>query len=368
MTIASADRSAAPPALSRHGFLAGLRGAISPRTMAAVAGVLLIQILFIASYVGAFHAPKPHRIPVAVAAPAPVATRAVAGLNGIAGQPVQATAAPGQAPARAQVRSGQDAAALVINPAGTTDTLLVASGGGVSEVTAVTQVLTQADASRHRSVTVQDVVPLQRGDVRGMTGFYLVIGWIIGGYLLAVLLGMSGGAQPATTRRAASRLLSMIPYAVVSGLGGALIVDQVLGALTGHFLALWGMGTLLVYAAGAVALAFQALAGMLGIGLTVLVFVVAGNPSAGGAYQPAMLPPFWRAISYAMPNGAGTDAIRRIIYFAGQGITGHLLVISAWLAAGVLVTLGASLLRAKSESRPTPSVGAPARPTIGEIS
>jgi hypothetical protein len=69
-----------------------------------------------------------------------------------------------------------------------------------------------------------------------------------------------------------------------------------------------------------------------------------------------------------MPNGAGTDAIRRIIYFAGQGITGHLLVISAWLVAGVLVTLGASLLRAKSKSRPAPSAGAPARPAIGEIS
>lgn len=121
---------------------------------------------------------------------------------------------------------------------------------------------------------------------------------------------------------------------MLSGLGGTLIVDQVLGALTGHFLALWWLGALLVLAAATVTMAFQTLLGVIGIGLTVLVFVVLGNPSAGGAYQPALLPPFWRALNYALPNGAGTDTVRSIAYVGGHNITGHLIVIASYAAAG----------------------------------
>jgi hypothetical protein len=59
-----------------------------------------------------------------------------------------------------------------------------------------------------------------------------------------------------------------------------------LGALTGHLMALWWLGALLVFAVGAVTLAFQTLLGVIGIGVTILVFVIIGNPSAGGAYSP----------------------------------------------------------------------------------
>lgn len=99
-------------------------------------------------------------------------------------------------------------------------------------------------------------------------------------------------------------------YAVVSGLGGAIIVGPVLGALTGHLLALWALGALLVFCAAAVTMAFQVLFGVFGIALTLLLFVILGNPSAGGAYSASLLPPFWRAISSAIPNGAAVQAVR----------------------------------------------------------
>ena len=164
-------------------------------------------------------------------------------------------------------------------------------------------------------------------------------GWIVGGYLVAALLGVSAGARPATTRRAIFRVGALVPYAILSGLGGALIVDQVLGALTGHFAALAGLGALLVFAAGAVTMAFQVMFGVLGIGLTVLVFVVLGNPSAGGAYQAQLLPGFWQFLGVVLPNGAGTDTIRRIVYFDGAGIGGNLAVIAAWAVVGAVVAI-----------------------------
>jgi len=227
----------------------------------------------------------------------------------------------------------------VINLTAKRDTLLIASADGSSVASAAEQVITAAEASQHRSVAVTDIVPLQRGDSHGLTGFCLVVGWAVGGYLAAALLGMASGARPATTPRAINRLIAFVPYAIISGLAGAIVVGPVLGALTGHLIALWWLGALLVFAVGAVTLAFQTLLGVIGIGITILVFVILGNPSAGGAYQPALLPPFWRAISSALPNGAATDTVRRIVYVGGYDITGHLIVLASYAVAGVIIII-----------------------------
>lgn len=324
---------------SRRDLRTELSDAINARTVGLVVGVLFLQLGFILSYVGAFHSPQPHRIPLGVVGPASASESLVAKLNAIPSAPVSARGYADRAAAESALRSGSLPAALVVDPAGSTDRLLVASASGVPLVTAVQRVVEAVDAGQQRTVTVQDVVPVQGGDGRGLTGFYLVIGWIVGGYLVAALLGVAKGARPATTRRAAIRLAAVVPYAVISGVGGALVVDPLLGALRGHFLALALLGALLVFGAAAVTMAFQVLLGVLGVGLTVLVFVVLGNPSAGGAYQPGLLPPFWRALSDALPNGAGTDAVRRIVYFGAHGIGGHLLVIAAYAVGGAALTL-----------------------------
>jgi hypothetical protein len=339
-----------PPAEVRRpgrSFGAEIRDAVSGRSFALVIGVLVLQLGFVLSYVGAFHAPKPHHIPIAVVAPAQISAHLVGELNALPSTPVKARTADSESAARQLVNTGKTSAALIVNPTGNTDTLLVASGGGASVVTALETITTKVEASQHRTATFDDIVPLQSGDGRGLTGFYLVIGWLVGGYLVASAFGVAKGARPANTRRTTIRLLALIPYAVVSGIGGTLIVDQVLGALTGHFLALALLGMLLVYAAGAVTIALQILFGVIGIGLTVLIFVVLGNPSAGGAYQTSLLPPFWRTISGAIPNGAGVNTLRRIVYFGAHGITDPLLVISAYAVGGTVIAAAASILRVR---------------------
>ncbi len=341
-----------PAPVSRMSFLGELRDAISLRTFLLVAGVLALQLGFILSYIGAFHAPKPRNISVVVAAPASAANSVIGRLDGLPSSPLKARAAADAGSAKQAVTDGRASAALVVDPNGTQDTLYVASGGGTAVVTAVQEVLTRVEAAQQRTLSVQDAVPLQPGDGRGLSGFYLVTGWTVGGYLVASLLGVAKGARPATGRRAVIRLVSVIPYSIVSGFGGALIVDQALGALTGHFVALWWLGALLVFAAAAVTMALQVLLGVLGIGVTVLVFVVLGNPSAGGAYQPSLLPPFWRALSGALPNGAGTDSVRRIVYFGGHGIGTHLVVIAAYALAGTAVAIAASTMRTRRATSP----------------
>lgn len=335
-----------------------LKDAITARAFLLVAGVLVLQLAFILSYVGAFHAPAPQNVKVAVVAPVREAPGVAAKLGHLPGSPLDAKAAASEDAARGEIKSGSISAALIVNPRSTTDRLLVASGGGAAVATAVQSVVERVEQSQHRTAAVTDVVPLQAGDARGLTGFYLVVGWMVGGYLVASLLGISRGSRPANHRRTIIRLASLVPYAILSGLGGAIIAGPVLGALDGHFIALWWAGALIVFAAAAATTALQILFGVIGIGAAVLLFVVLGNPSAGGAYQLNLVPPFWRAIGYAIPTGAGTDTVRRIVYFGGNGIMGHLLVISAWIVGGVACALLASRLM---PHRPAGGEGAAAR-------
>lgn len=327
-----------------------LSDAVSWRTAALVVGVLALQLGFILSYVGAFHAPRPHDVALGVVAG--THTPALVGsLDSLPGHPLDARALSSASHARREVVDGRLSGALVVGPSGTVQ-LTVASGGGVAVAESLTAVVTRVEGAAHQRVAVIDAVPLQRGDARGLTGFYLVVGWLVGGYLAAALLGVARGSRPANEHRALIRLLALALYAGVSGLGGAIVVGPVLGALTGHTLALWGLGTLVVAAAAAVTVALQTLAGVIGIGLAVALFVVLGNPSAGGAYQTALLPPFWRALGGALPNGAGVDAVRRLVYFGARGASGDLAILALYAAAGTAVSLVSAGVLARRTARP----------------
>jgi hypothetical protein len=318
------------------------RDAIAPRTLLLGIGVLLLQFAFILSYIGAFHSPEPHQIPVIVVAQGEVAGQVVEQLNAIPGQPLKASASDDVRVALESLRKGDASGVYVVSAADSHDFAVVASGGGTSVATAVEDLFDAAAKQHDRTVSIQDAVPLDPGDARGLSGFYLVIGWAVGGYLFAAMLGVAKGSRPATLPRAAWRLGATVPYALASGLGGAVIAEPVLGALNGHFWSVAGIGVLVTLSAATVTIALQTLFGVIGIGLTVVLFVILGNPSAGGAYQAPLLPPFWRAISSYLPNGAGTEAVRRFVYFDGHGVMHPIVVLAAWIIGGAALTLAAS--------------------------
>ncbi|MFG2982628.1 DUF3533 domain-containing protein [Streptomyces sp. NPDC048258] len=337
------------------GFLAELKDAVTTRAALLVLGVLALQLAFITSYIGAFHHPKPSEIPIAVTAPlAQVAERSAEQLAALPGKPLDPRTAEDEAAAVRLIRNRDVDGALIIDPAGRTDRLLVASGAGASLSQALEAVVGAVEKAQGRTVQVTDVAPAHEGDSRGLSAFYLVVGWCVGGYLCAAILAISAGARPANSARAVIRLGALLVYAIVAGLLGAVIAGPVLDALPGSLMGLWGLGTLVVFAVGAITLAFQGLAGVVGIGLAILLVVVLGNPSAGGAYPYPLLPPFWRAIGPALPPGAGTYAARSITYFSGNGAGGPMLVLAGWAVLGSAVTVACAVFR---RGRPGAAVG-----------
>ncbi|WSX95000.1 DUF3533 domain-containing protein [Streptomyces sp. NBC_00890] len=321
-----------------------MKDAITTRAVLVMVGVLLLQLGFALSYMGAFHAPEPHRIPITLVAPRAVEADLVARLNSLPGDPVHVTAVQDRAQARARLLERKTDAALIVAVTGRTDTLLIASAGGPSAADAAAKVVATVEQTQNRALTVRDIRPPAAGDSRGLSSFYLVLSWTIGGYLAASALNMAAGSRRPTLRRSIVRLAAMVPYAFISGIGGAIIVGPVLHCLPGAFWELVGIGTLVVFASGAVGVALQSLLGTIGLGLTILIFTILGNPSSGGVYPASLLPPFWAAIGQALPPGAGTTVVRNTVYFDGSNTTGALWILGAWAFAGIVVALFSAAL------------------------
>ncbi|MDJ0464599.1 DUF3533 domain-containing protein [Streptomyces sp. H27-C3] len=326
-----------------------VKTAVTPRAALLVIGVLALQLLFIASYVGALHNPKPKDVAFGVVAPAQAGTQLVDQLRSLPGKPLDPRTVKDEATARDQITHRKIDGALIVDPTSKKDTLLVASGGGTVLSSALTTLTTRIEASEQRTVKTVDVAPASGQDFDGLSAFYLVVGWCVGGYLCASILAISAGSRAANRERAVVRLGAMALYSIAGGLGGTIIVGPILGALPGSIVAFWGLGALVVFAVGAITLALQALTGIIGIGLAVLLVVIAGNPSAGGAFPLPMLPPFWEAIGPGLPPGAGTWAARSIAYFKGNAMSGSLQVLAIWAILGTVVTLVMSSLRRPEE-------------------
>ncbi len=316
-----------------------LHAAFGPRIVLLVLGVLGIQLGFIGSYVAAFHHPVPHSAPLAVVAPGASAGPVSAGLDRLPGRPVSAKVVADRAQAIRLIGNESVDGALVVTPRGLQ--VLVASSDGGAMSDAVASVGRAFAASEHMPATVTDVRPANSGDARGLSGFYLVVGWSVGGYLLASILAVSIGPRPRGRRDALVRLGALAAYSVLSGAGGAMVVRSV-GALPGHTLGLAALGALTAFGVGAFSMGLEAFAGVVGIGLVILVLVVLGNPSAGGAYPTPLLPAFWRAVGQWLPPGAGTTAVRTIEYFPAAGVLHQALVLGGYAVAGVLASLAAA--------------------------
>lgn len=336
----------------RSPFLAEVKDAVTPRATMLVTGAVGLALLFIASYVGALHDPKPKNVPLGVVAPGVAAQQTVDRLENLPDDPLDPRTVADAATARKQILNREIDGALLVDPNSTTDTLLVATGGGRVLAATLESLVATLERSEARTLRTIDVAPADRHDANGLTSFYATVGWCVGGYLCASIMTISSGAGRPTPRRSVIRLIVMALVAIAAGLGGALIIGPILGALPGSLAALWGVGALITFAVGAATLAFQAIFGMAGIGLVILIVVILGNPSAGGALPLPLLPPFWKDIGPALPPGAGTWATRSIAYFKGNDTTASLLILSAWAAAGAAITLLAATLRTGGTRRP----------------
>ena len=316
------------------------RSVLSPESrnlVITLAGVLAVVFIFVSSNVAANHEPKPHGLPV-----------------GVVGSPqlVSATAvqldrhAPGafqilgyRTPAAARTAILHRSVYGAFDP-GPPPSLLIADAASLPVATLLQDTFTAAARAQGAPLIVHDLVPLPPTDPEGGTAFSATLSLIIAG-----VLGSSMLYVVTRGRALAVHLWAVLALGIGAGLVMALATNVVIGAFTSHFLAIWGVAALFVLALALPIAFFQRLLGLPGTGIGLLVFIVIGDPSSGGATAPQLLPDPWRAISQALPPGAAATAMRDVVYFHGYGATRALIVLAGYAVLGVILAIVADRIR-----------------------
>jgi hypothetical protein len=312
----------------------------TPKAVALVLlPALVLMLAFAFSYVGAFHDPTPHNVPLAVVGPPSVVTR----LDQLPGDPLDARQASSRADALAQI---DDRAVYgAYEPA--RNHLFVASAANRATAIALERTLDRVAAAQGgRAVRVTDAKPLPPKDPVGTAAFYAIIAWVFGGYIGSTLIGLIGAPRSRSHARGAARIGALAGFAVVAGILSVLLLRACFGVFAGHVVAMCAIAALTVFASGAATAGIQAAAGPAGTALVILLFVILGNAASGGPFARPLLPGLWRTLGGLLPPGASMDLARSALFFDGARIAGPILVLAAWAVAGtaLVVALGGRVM------------------------
>lgn len=311
------------------------------RSTAALLGVAVVGLLFIASYADALHKPTPHNVPLAVTPQVP--QEVTAKLDASSEIKVVTTSSPQAAAEKINTReaygslAARSSGVLVLTTA-------PAAGPAVAQFLSTDLAAKLRQSGAH--VQVHEVHPLPPDDARGLVGFYTVVGWIVTGYLAATFLAVTFGPHP-DHAMAWWRLGGLAILALVVGFAGAAIAKSI-GGFGGSTFLVGLVGALACFAAGAFTLGMQSAFGVIGTAIPILLFVVLGNPASGGPFSLELVPGFWHALGPLLPTGAATTALRNIIYFPDASSGREFVVLVAWALIGATLALTLGLKRSRS--------------------
>jgi hypothetical protein len=305
----------------------------TPKAVALVLfPALVLMLAFAFSYVGAFHEPTPHQVPVAVVGPPAV----VAQLNRLPDDPLDARQASSRRDALSQIddRDIYGAYEAAMNR------LFVASAANRATAIALEGTFNRVAAARRGpAVRVTDVNPLPPKDSNGTAAFYAMIAWMFGGYIASTLIGMIGNPRSRSRQRAAARIGALAGFGIVAGILSVVMLRASFGVFSGHVVELCAIAALTIFASAAATAGIQAAAGPAGTGLVILVFVILGNAASGGPFARPLLPGLWSTIGGVLPPGASVDLARSALFFDGARIAGPILVLVGWAALGTALAL-----------------------------
>lgn len=288
----------------------------------AASGMTLASMLIVGSFAGALHQPSPHRLPVAVVAPAGVTGRLSAALRQQAAGAFDVKRYRSEHAARQAILNRDVDAALVPGPV--RQRLLMAGAAGRFVTGAVTATFQAEAAAAGQQLSVQDIRPLPPGDENRISPLFFFIGLALPsiGIVLAGAIGAQLGAV--------GRLSALAGFAILAGAAAAWVADGMVGALTGAPFGLAGFGALTAFAIAAACAAAWRLAGPPLAVLTALLLVPVGVPAAGGPFGASFVTSWYAHLGSALPAGAALPGICNIVYFDSNALFGPLLVLCLW--------------------------------------
>lgn len=299
----------------------GAKGVLLP-----VAIVLVIGSIFVSVFLAAFHAPRPHDLPVAAVGTTRQFEQVAGGLElGLPGG-FEVKRYAGEDSARRALQDRKVYAAYVTG-SGKSSQLLYAGANGPSVTSTVTGAFTAVAKAGGDRLTVRDVVPASAGDTRGMSVFYAGFGVVLAGFLFGMMT-----YQMAPRLEYRWRLASLATFSVLAGVVVATMAGSLgFSALPGSFLGIAGVITLMAAAVGSATMAFMRLFGPAGMSLAAVVLLTFGNSTSGGTLPTAYLPAWLHPLSEILPVGVGVRAVQGLSHFNNDGLTAGSVTLVAWI-------------------------------------
>jgi hypothetical protein len=308
------------------------RGVLRPaglgRTLLSFGSHILVP-LFLAvgmgvAYLGAFHAPTPHDLPVGVVGQG-AATQVFA-------QTVtdESDGALVTDEAERLVRDRELAA--VYAPSTADATLYVSTAASETTATAAQKVFMPIAYAAHLPFTVQDVVPAGQEDSTGQGLFFLLVGLSVGGYASAIAVA----AFATRLRPLWTTVVGLATSAVVAGIG-VVVAGPLYGIITHHrwevFLFAWLYDAIII----ALGVGLHPLLGRWTTPVLTMLFVMLNFTSSGGIFQPAFQPGFFAGLGTFWSGAAWLQAAQDLQYFPGASLGRSGLVLALWMAVAVLL-------------------------------
>lgn len=327
-----AARTDAPP--SRPG-LTGAGAVLRP-----VITVLTVGLVFVSVFLAAFHTAKAHRLPIAVVAGDRGAALFDVRLQRTSPDAFQIERYQDEASARSAIEHRDVYAAYL--DSGDQPRLLYAGANGLA-VQALVAPLGHTAQSGGPRVQVEDILPLSKGDIRGLSIFYASFGLVLAGFLFGQMT-----YQVAPRLSFGQRMGSLTIFAVVGGLATAIIAGPVFDAIPGSVLGVAGIVTLMSGAVAAGTVLLIRVFGALGVPLGSIFMLVMGNATSGGVLPPSFLPGWLQPLAAVMPAGVGVRALDGLAYFHNDGVESGLIILAGWVLFCVASIFGLDRIAAST--------------------
>lgn len=302
----------------------------------------LLVMMLVSVYTTSMHQPTPRDLPVAVIGTGQQAAGLAERLNAVEDGPVEVRTVGSASEARTLLLDREISAAFKPPAApGGSATLYTAQAAGMGQASMVQAIFGGIAAQQGVPVEHREIAPLPPEDGMGISAMMIVTGWILAGYMIVTMV--TQGAPEVFTLRRMPAFLAV--WAALMSIVVWLIADPVIGAVGGHAVEMLALGWATIFAVGLAQSFIARLIGGLGSIVGVFVLMYLGVPSSNLGMPVKAMPGFFEWLHGVLPTPAAGEALRAVLYFGGDGVSGHLLVLALWGAVGVAGSVALDSLR-----------------------
>ncbi|ROO84539.1 hypothetical protein EDD29_2066 [Actinocorallia herbida] len=308
----------------------------------------LLVMMLVSVYTTSMHQPVPRDLPVAVIGTGQQAAGLADALNAAEASPVEARTVGSVSEAESLLKHREISAAFRLPAAqGGPATLYTAQAAGMGQASMTQAIFTQIAGRQGLQVDHREIAPLPPEDGMGTSAMMIVTGWILAGYMIITML--TQGMPEAFTLRRTPAFLAV--WAALMSFVVWLIADPVIGAVGGHAWEMLALGWTTIFCVGLAQSFIARLIGGLGSIVGVFLLMYLGVPSSNLGMPVKAMPGLFEWLHGVLPTPAAGEALRAILYFGGDGVSGHLLVLALWGAVAVAGSVLLDSLRNRPKAR-----------------